>query len=63
MNLDRVLGNALLDEECGDLQPLITLELDDLAGLLIINESTVAGKFLWCRTTISHSSSCHSLAV
>ena len=46
MNLDRVLGDALLNEECGDLQPLITLELDDLAGLLIINESTVASEFL-----------------
>ena len=46
MNLDRVLGNALLDEECGDLQPLITLELDDLASLLIIDEGSVASEFL-----------------
>ncbi len=46
MNLDSRLGNAFLDQEGGDLQPLVALELDDLASLLIINEGTVAGEFL-----------------
>ena len=46
VNLDSALGNALLGEELRNLYTLITLELDDLAGLLIIDEGTVAGKFL-----------------
>ena len=46
MNLDSGLGDAFLDQERGDLQPLVALELDDLTSLLIINKGTVAGKFL-----------------
>ena len=46
MDLDGVRGNALFGEECLDLLTLITLKLDYLSSLLIINEGTVAGKFL-----------------
>lgn len=46
MDLDCVLWNAFFDEESRNLQPLVTLELDDLAGLFIINQSSVASKFL-----------------
>ena len=46
MDLDGALRDALLNKECGDLQPLVALQLDDLSSLLILNESTVAGKFL-----------------
>lgn len=46
VNLDGGLGNTLLGEKVGNLQTLITLELDDLASLFILNESTVASKFL-----------------
>ena len=46
VDLDGALRDALLNEECGDLQPLVALQLDDLSSLLILNESTVAGKFL-----------------
>lgn len=47
VNLDGTLGNALLSEELGNLYTLITLKLDDLASLLIIDEGTVAGEFLF----------------
>lgn len=40
------LGDALLSEELRNLHTLITLELDDLTGLLILDESAVASKFL-----------------
>ena len=46
VDLDGALRDALLNKECGDLQPLVALQLDDLSSLLILNESTVAGKFL-----------------
>jgi len=46
VNLDGVLGDAFFDEEVGYLETLITLELDDLTGLLIINEGAVTSKFL-----------------
>ena len=47
VDLDGALRDALLNKECGDLQPLVALQLDDLSSLLILNESTVAGEFLW----------------
>lgn len=37
VNLDGVLRDAFFDEESGYLEPLVTLELDDLPGLFIIN--------------------------
>lgn len=46
MNLDRILRHAFFDEEVGYLDTLITLELDDLTGLLILNERAVASEFL-----------------
>jgi hypothetical protein len=46
VKLDRRLGDALLGEEAGDLEPLIALELDDLAELFVVDKSTVACKIL-----------------
>jgi hypothetical protein len=46
MQLDGVLGDTLLDQEGLNLEPLVTLELDDFAGLLILDEGTVASEFL-----------------
>lgn len=47
MQLDGVLRNALLREELDNLKPLITLQLDDLTHLLVVNESAVASKLLY----------------
>lgn len=57
MDLDAGLRDALPDEERRDLEALITLELDDLARLLIINEGPVAGKFLHDHREVSHTTS------
>ena len=46
MDLDGRLLQAILDEECRDLRALVSLKLDDLAHLFIINESSIAGEFL-----------------
>ena len=46
MQLDGALGNALLDQKGLNLEPLVALELDDLASLLILDEGTVASEFL-----------------
>jgi len=46
MQLDGVLGDTLLSQEVLNLDPLVTLELDDFASLLIFNKGTVAGEFL-----------------
>jgi hypothetical protein len=46
MELDRGLGNTLLREECGYLSPLVTLELDYLAHLLVVDEGAVASELL-----------------
>jgi len=46
MQLDGVLGDTLLGQEVLYLDPLVTLELDDLASLLIFDEGTVASEFL-----------------
>jgi hypothetical protein len=46
MELDRGLGNTLLREECGYLSPLVTLELDDLTHLLVVDEGAVASELL-----------------
>ena len=46
VDLDGTLRDALLGEELRNLYTLITLKLDDLTSLLIIDEGTVAGKFL-----------------
>jgi len=50
VQLDGVLGDAQFGQEVGNLDPLVTLELDDLAGLLIFDEGTVASEFLSDRT-------------
>lgn len=57
MNLDGILRHAFFDEEVGYLDTLITLELDDLTGLLILNERAVASEFLtrgWCQPPHKH---------
>lgn len=46
VDLDSSLGDTLFDKEVGDLQTLITLELDNLPSLFVVNESTVACEFL-----------------
>lgn len=46
VDLYSALGDALLGEELGNLHTLITLELDDLTSLFILDESAVASKFL-----------------
>jgi len=46
MQLDGRLRNSLLDKEIGDLDSLISLELNDLAKLLVVNESAIASKLL-----------------
>jgi len=46
MQLDGVLGDTLLSYEVLNLDPLVALELDDLASLLILDEGTIASEFL-----------------
>jgi hypothetical protein len=46
MQLDGVLRDSLFREEADNLKPLITLKLDDLTHLLVVNESAVASKLL-----------------
>jgi len=46
MQFDGVLGDTLLSQEVLNLDPLVTLELDDLASLLVFDEGTVASEFL-----------------
>lgn len=46
VQLDGVLRDPLFREEIDNLKPLITLKLDDLTHLLVVNESAVASKLL-----------------
>jgi hypothetical protein len=46
MKLDRGLGDTLFYEERGYLGPLVTLELDDLTHLVIVDKSAIASEFL-----------------
>lgn len=46
VQLDCALGDTLLREECGHLEPLISLKLDHLPEFVVIDESAVAGEFL-----------------
>jgi len=46
MQLDGILRDPLFREEADNLKPLITLKLDDLTHLLVVNESAVASKLL-----------------
>lgn len=47
VQLDCVLGDPLLGQEGGDLKPLVTLELDDLSHLFVVDECAVTGEFLF----------------
>lgn len=51
MQLDGGSWDPFFSEEVGDLDPLIALELDDLAHLLVVDEGSVAGKFLQNRVS------------
>jgi hypothetical protein len=53
VQLDGGLGDPFLREEVGDLEPLITLKLNDLTHLLVVDESAVAGEFLKCSDAVS----------
>lgn len=46
MQLDGVLGDTLFCQEVRNFDPLVTLELDDLASFLIVDDGTVAGELL-----------------
>lgn len=46
MQLDSVPGDALFGEEVCNLDPLVTLKLNDLTHLFIINEVAVASELL-----------------
>lgn len=46
VQLDGVLRYSLFGEEGGDLEPMVTLELDDLSHLFVLDERTITGKFL-----------------
>jgi len=50
VHLDGRLLDTILGEEVGDLGTLVALELDNLAHLLVVNKSAVAGEFLKCFT-------------
>ena len=50
MQLDGVLRDTLFGQEVLNLDPLVTLELDDLASFLVFDEGTVASEFLLDRT-------------
>ena len=46
MQLDGGLGDTLVREECRYLGSLVTLKLYDFTHLVVINESSITGKFL-----------------
>lgn len=46
VDLDRGLGDTLVDQESRDVGTLIALELNDLTGLFVVNKGTVACEFL-----------------
>jgi hypothetical protein len=55
VQLDRALGNTLLREEGGYLEPLISLELNHLTEFVVVDESAVASEFLGEHRHIAHS--------
>lgn len=46
MQLDHALGKTFFGKECGNLESLVALELDNLTHLLVIDESSVTGELL-----------------
>jgi hypothetical protein len=46
VQLDRVLRDTFLRQEVGYLETLITLQLDDFTGFLVVDKGAVAGEFL-----------------
>jgi len=56
VHLDGGLRDALFHEEGGDLETLVTLQLDDLAHLLVVHQSPVASEFLSTSSTSAHRS-------
>ena len=46
MQLDHALWKTLFGKECGNLESLVALKLNNLTHLFVIDESSVTGKFL-----------------
>jgi len=46
MYLDSRFFDAILDKKIGNFATLVSLELDDLTHLLVVNEGAIAGEFL-----------------
>jgi hypothetical protein len=46
MKLDGVFLESLLQQEVLNLDPLVTLELENIAGLLVFDDATVASELL-----------------
>jgi hypothetical protein len=47
MYLDSRFFDAILDKKIGNFATLVSLELDDLTHLLVVNEGAIAGEFLF----------------
>jgi hypothetical protein len=50
VNLNGGLFHPIFNQEGGDLGALISLELDDLTHLLVVNERSITGEFLKTRS-------------
>ena len=50
VHLDRGPRDSLFDKEVGNLGALVSLELDDLTGLFVVDKCAVASEFLHARS-------------
>lgn len=48
VQLDHGPWEAFVGQECGDLESLISLELDNLSKLFVVNKGPVASELLDC---------------
>ncbi len=58
MHLDGSSIDSFIGKEGGNLDTLVTLELDDLAHLLVVDECAVAGELLNKQLAIEHRRVC-----